>query len=136
MSVEFVDTNILIYAHDGGAGKKHERSVRLLAGLFDSGSGAISIQVLSEFYAAATKKLAMPSREAEEVVADLAGWIIHAPQHADVIRAAGLQRRHKISWWDALILNSALELDCSTLWSEDLSHGQRFGALTVLNPFR
>ncbi|MGA3016823.1 MAG: PIN domain-containing protein [Bryobacteraceae bacterium] len=135
MSVEFVDTNIFIYAHDGHAGKKHELSGELLGRLFDSGSGAISIQVLSEFYAAATKKLAMPSREAEEVLADLAGWIIHVPQHTDLIRAARLQRRYKVSWWDALILNSAIELGCATLWSEDLSHGQRFGSLTVRSPF-
>jgi predicted nucleic acid-binding protein len=135
MSVEFVDTNILICAHDGHVGKKHERSVELLGRLLDSGSGALSIQVLSEFYAAATKKLTMPSQEAEEVLADLAEWIIHVPQHTDLIRAARLQRRYKVSWWDALILNSAIELGCATLWSEDLSHGQRFGSLTVLNPF-
>ncbi len=119
MSVEFVDTNIFIYAHDISAGKKREQSVELLSRLFDSGSGALSIQVLSEFYAAATKKLAMSSQEAEEILADLAGWIIHASQHADLIRAAHLQRRYKISWWDALILNSAIELGCSTLWTED-----------------
>jgi predicted nucleic acid-binding protein len=97
--------------------------------------GAISIQVLSEFYAAATKKLTMPSQEAEEVLADLAEWIIHVPQHTDLIRAARLRRRYRVSWWDALILNSAIELGCATLWSEDLGNGRRFGSLAVVNPF-
>lgn len=135
MSVEFVDTNIFLYAHDRSAGKKHRLSAELLGRLFESGSGAISIQVLSEFYAAATKKLTMASLEAEEILADLADWVIHVPHHADLIRAARLQRRYKMSWWDALIVNSAIVLDCVTLWSEDLSHGQRFGPLTVRNPF-
>jgi len=135
MSVEFVDTNVLVYAHDGGAGKKHERSVQLLSRLFDSGAGALSIQVLTEFYAAATKKLLMTSQEAEEVLVDLGGWIIHRPGHADLVSAARLQRRYKIAWWDALVVNSAIELGSSVLWSEDLANGQRYGAVTVRNPF-
>ena len=135
MSVEFVDTNVLVYAHDGGAGKKHERSVQLLSRLFDSGAGALSIQVLTEFYAAATKKLLMTSQEAEEVLVDLGGWIIHRPGHADLVSAARLQRRYKIAWWDALVVNSAIELGSSVLWSEDLANGQRYWAVTVRNPF-
>src|ERR1035437_6581998 len=85
MSVEFVDTNVLIYAHDGGAGEKHERSVQLLSRLVEDGAGAISIQVLAEFYSAATKKLGIASQEAEEILADLGGWIIHRPGHADLL---------------------------------------------------
>jgi predicted nucleic acid-binding protein len=103
--------------------------------LFEDHIGAVSTQVLVEFYAAATKKLGMTSREAEEVLVDLAGWTIHRPSHVDVVRAAGLHRRHKVSWWDALVVNSAAELGCSVLWTEDLSHGQRFGTVTVRNPF-
>ena len=136
MSVEFVDTNVLIYAHDGGAGAKHEASVQLLERLFEEGAGAISIQVLSEFYAAATRKLRMPAGEAEAAVADLGVWFIHRPAHSDLIRASHLHRKHGISWWDAMILNSALESGCSVLWSEDFSHLQRFGKLTIRNPFR
>jgi predicted nucleic acid-binding protein len=136
MSVEFVDTNVLVYAHDGGAGAKHDRSVELLRRLAEDGNGALSIQVLSEFYVTATKKLGMTSQEAEEVFADLGGWIIHRPAHADLMRAAHLHRRHVVSWWDALILNSAAELGCGLLWTEDLSDGQRYGTVTVRNPFR
>jgi predicted nucleic acid-binding protein len=135
MSVEFVDTNVLIYAHDEGAGKKHERSVQLLSRLVEEGAGAISIQMLAEFYAAATKKLGITSQEAEEILADLGGWIIHRPGHADLLRAVRLQRRYKISWRDALVVNSAVELGCGVLWSEDLADGQRYGSMTVRNPF-
>ena len=80
MSVEFVDTNVFVYAHDRSAGRKHQQSVRLLRRLTEEGNGALSIQVLSEFYVTATKKLGMTSQEAEEVLVDLGGWIIHRPR--------------------------------------------------------
>ena len=135
MSVEFVDTNIFVYAHDGGAGRKHVKSVELVARLFEDACGALSIQVLSEFYNAATKKLSMKSAEAEAAIGDLGGWLIHRPGHADVLKACRLHRRNKIAWWDAMVLNSAMEVGCSILWSEDLNHGQRYDKVTVRNPF-
>ena len=135
MSVEFVDTNIFVYAHEGGAGPKHDQAVDLLARLFDEQAGAVSIQVLTEFYITATKKLGMKSEEAEEAIADLGTWTIHRPSHADVLRACKIHRRHKVNWWDALIINSAVELGCDVLWSEDLAAGHRYGAITVRNPF-
>src|SRR5579864_8515220 len=136
MSVEFIDTNVLVYAHDRGAAAKHGRAVDLLAALFEDSRGALSIQVLSEFYAAATKKLGMKSEEAEEVISDLGAWTTHRPGHADLLKAARLHRRYKIAWWDALILNSAIELSCSILWTEDLADGQHYGPVVVRNPFR
>ena len=136
MSVEFIDTNVLIYAHDGGAGAKHTQAVGLLARLFEEEGGALSIQVLSEFYSAATGKLGIKSREAEEIVRDLGGWTIHRPGHGDLLKAAQLHRRHKIAWWDALIVNSAIELGCQVLWTEDLPDGRRYGSVKVQNPFR
>jgi predicted nucleic acid-binding protein len=91
--------------------------------------------VLTEFYSAATKKLGMKSQEAEDVIADLRAWTIHRPGHADVLRSIQVQRRYKIAWWDAMILNSAQELGCAVLWSEDLAGRQRYGSVTVRNPF-
>jgi predicted nucleic acid-binding protein len=135
MSAEFIDTNILIYAHDASAGAKHERAVELLTRLLEEDSGALSIQVLSEFYSAATRKLGMKSQAAEDVIHDLRGWTTHSPGHADVLKACSLLRRYKTSWWDALIINSAMELGCSVLWTEDLSNGQRYGSVTARNPF-
>jgi predicted nucleic acid-binding protein len=135
MSVEFVDTNIFVYAHQGGAGRKHATAVDLLARLFEEQIGAVSIQVLTEFYVTATKKLGMKSEEAEEAIADLGSWTIHRPAHGDVLRACKIHRKYKVSWWDALIINSAIEIGCDVLWSEDLSSGQHFGTMTVQNPF-
>jgi predicted nucleic acid-binding protein len=135
MSVEFLDTNILIYAHDGGAGEKHRKSVELITRLVEQGTAGVSIQVLSEFYAVSTRKLGMTSREAHDVLADVSGWFIHQPTHRDLLAAARLHRRYEISWWDALIIQSAIGLGCRVLWTEDLSNGQRYGAVTAANPF-
>lgn len=134
-ALEFVDTNILIYAQDGGAGVKHKKAVELLTRLVQSDAGAVSTQVLAEFYSAATKKMGMSSQEAEAVIADMSPWTIHRPAHPDLIQAARLQRRYKISWWDALILQSAVAMYCGILWTEDLAQGQRYGTVTARNPF-
>ena len=136
MSVEFVDTNILIYAHDMSAGAKRSQSVELLKRLFDDGTGALSVQVLCEFYAAATAKLGMKPEKAEEILQDLEGWLLHRFSHADLLAASRLHRKHKLPWWDALIVQSATEMGCSLLWSEDFNDGQKFGALVVRNPFK
>jgi predicted nucleic acid-binding protein len=136
MNVEFVDTNVLVYAHDHKAGLKQVQARDLLAQLIREGRGALSIQVLTEFYWTATKKLHIESAEAEQIVNDYGNWSVYRSQHRDLLQAAQLQRRYKISWWDALIVTSAIESGCSVLWTEDLKHGQRFGSLTVRNPFR
>jgi predicted nucleic acid-binding protein len=135
MSVEFVDTNILVYAHEGGAGAKHRKAVELISRLAEEQSGAISLQVLSEFYVTATKKLGMKSEEAEDTIADLKSWIIHRPSYDDLLRSCQIHRQHKVSWWDALIINSAVELGCDILWSEDLDAGRRYRSLIIRNPF-
>ena len=109
--------------------------MELLRRLVEDGSAALSTQVLAEFYVTATKKLRMTSQEAEEVLGDLGGWVIHRPAHADLLRAARLHRRYQISWWDAMIVNSAAELGCRLVWTEDLSHGQRYGYVVARNPF-
>jgi predicted nucleic acid-binding protein len=133
--VEFVDTNVLVYAHDASAGLKWHVAMDLLARLAGEQAGALSTQVLIEFYAAGTRVLKLPPEAAEAVLYRFGRWTIHRPHPEDLIRSARLHRQHSISWWDALILNSALELSCTTLWTEDFQDGQRFGALTVRNPF-
>ena len=136
MSLEFVDTNIFIYAHDTRAGAKRSRAIELMRDLTAQDSGALSVQVLSEFYWTVTRKLGIDSAEAEEAISNFGVWTIHQPSHAHVLRAIDLHRKLKTSWWDALILNSAIELDCKILWTEDFHHGQKIGGLTVRNPFR
>ena len=77
----------------------------------------------------------MPPEEAKATIRDLAVWTIHRPSHSDILSAIRLQRRYKLNWWDAMIVNSALESGCAVLWSEDLRSGQKFGRLAVKDPF-
>jgi predicted nucleic acid-binding protein len=95
------------------------------------------MQVLVEFYSVATSKLRMNAGAVMEIIENWNGWMmIHRPEPADIARSARLQRRYQISWFDSLIINSALQLGCSTLWTEDLNHGQKYESVTVRNPFK
>ncbi|KYH31696.1 PIN domain-containing protein [Neomoorella mulderi] len=134
---QFVDTNILVYAHDISAGTRHVKAKALLTELWNSGNGCLSIQVLQEFYVTITQKVSRPlaPETAASIIRDLACWQVHTPKPPDVLEAIEIQMRHKVSFWDAMILRSAQALDCSTLWSEDLNPGQHYGAIRVLNPF-
>lgn len=135
MTAEFVDTNILFYAHDAGALSKHLQASELITRLVSGRTAAASTQVFIEFYSAVTRKGKLPAAEARAILKEMAHWSIHRPTVDDLAHASQLQERHKISWWDALILCSAQTLGCETLWSEDFTHGRRFGSLTVRNPF-
>ena len=133
--MEFVDTNILIYANDRSAGRKRDLAGALLMRLTDRDEGALSIQVLTEFYAAVTRKRILPDRDALEILWDYSHWAVHHPGIEHLMDAAELRVRFGLAWFDALILNSAIQLGCTTLWTEDFSDGQKFGDLTIRNPF-
>ena len=135
--LQFVDTNVLIYAHDISAGQKHSRARALMRDLWQSGEGCLSIQVLQEFYVNVTQKVAtpLPAEAAAQIVADLSAWEVHCPGTEDVLDAIRLQQRHQISFWDAMILASAVQLGCHVLWSEDLNPGQVYGQVEVQSPF-
>ena len=135
MSVEFVDTNVLIYAFDTSSPRKHHIAALLITSLNEAGNGALSIQVLSEFYSVTTRKLKYPVERSQRTLASFQLWTIHTPSHADLMRASFLQQQLQISWWDALIVNSAQQVNASILWTEDLNHNQRIGNLTIRNPF-
>jgi predicted nucleic acid-binding protein len=132
----FVDSNILVYAYDQTAGEKRTQARELLEGLWESGRGAISVQVLQEFYVTVTQKVRTPLKRetAAGVVRDLAHWNVHAPQAEDVLGAIDLQGRHALSFWDAMIIWSAGQLGCSTIWSEDLSPHENYDGVEVINP--
>ena len=132
---EFVDTNILIYAFDRSAGAKHRIAVDLVKRLWTEHRGWISLQVMQEFYVSVTRKLKLPADEAASQVRRLRLWRVHRPTVEDILAAIELHQRHSVSFWDGLILRSAQASQCSVLYSEDLSHGQRWGNLEVRNPF-
>jgi predicted nucleic acid-binding protein len=135
---QFVDTNVLIYAHDRSAGTKYERARALLTELWESGDGCLSIQVLQEFYVSITRKVARPLSPdaARQIVADLGRWRIHSPTVDDVLNAIALQKRYVLSFWDAMVLASAIQMGCPVLWSEDLNDGQEYDSTRIVNPFQ
>ncbi|GAB6273188.1 MAG: PIN domain-containing protein [Peptococcaceae bacterium] len=134
---QFVDTNILVYAHDISAGEKHERTKDLITHLWNSGNGCLSIQVLQEFYVTIVQKVARPLRPemAAQIISDLSQWKLHIPIVSDVLEAIDIHQRNKLSFWDALIICSAKKLGCAILWTEDLNTDQCYEGVKVLNPF-
>ena len=137
-AVAFVDSNILIYAHDLDAGVKRERAVVKLRELWDSGDGRLSIQVLQEFYVSATQKLATPVARstAREVIKTYSVWIQRATTIETVTRATEISDLARISFWDALIVASAEEVDADELLSEDLNDNQEIAGIKIVNPFK
>ena len=136
-SHQFIDTNVLLYAHDVTAGAKHDRATALLAQLWDSRDGCLSVQVLQEFFVNLTRKVPQPlnAGATKEIIADMSRWYVHAPAADDVIAAIGLHQSTGISLWDAMIVRSAAELGCGVIYSEDLNHGQLYAGVRVENPF-
>jgi predicted nucleic acid-binding protein len=136
-SRSFVDTNVLVYAHDETAGEKRDRARSLLAELWKSGEGCLSIQVLQEFFVTVTRKVPKPLDAvlAAGIIADLSHWRVHSPGSDDVLSAIDSHRRQSISFWDAMIVCSAASLGCEILYSEDLNPGQVMEGVRVRNPF-
>jgi predicted nucleic acid-binding protein len=133
----FIDTNILVYAHDLNDQRKAITAIAHLTELWSAGTGAISTQVLQEFYSVATGKLRPPMTpaEARQAVADYAEWAVVETTPQLIVSATILHERDDVSFWDALIVEAALLSGADTLLTEDLQHGRTFGGLTVRNPF-
>ena len=134
----FVDTNILVYAHDTSAGNKYERARLLLEQLWATRDGCLSVQIMQEFFVNVTRKIPKPldAAVAKEIIADLSRWSVHVPAADDVLGAIGLHQRTGISFWDAMMVRSAIEIGCGVIYSEDLNQGQLYEGARVENPFR
>lgn len=134
---QFVDTNIVVYAHDTTAGSKHVRARQLMAELWAQGTGCLSVQVLQEFFVTVTRKVRspLPPEAARQHVEDLGQWRVHSLTVPDVLEAIGLHQEAKVSFRDAMVLVSARRLECPVLWSEDLNEGQVLSGVTIRNPF-
>ena len=132
----FVDTNILLYAHDRSAGVKHERSRQLLERLWTSGEGLLSTQVLQELCINLRRKIArpLPVEEIRHIIQDYLSWEIVVNTPASTLHALEIEVRYQISFWDALVLHAAESAGAAVVYSEDLSTGQRYGAVQVVNP--
>src|SRR4051812_15610003 len=133
----FVDTNILVYAHDISAGAKHERAQAIVAELWQGQRGIISTQVLQELCFNLRRKAArpMPASEVRRVLEDFVKWEVVVNTPESVMGALDLEVRYHISFWDALIVHAAEAAGCEVLYSEDLSAGQSYGTVVAVNPF-
>ena len=126
----FFDTNILVYAQQTGG--KADRARALLAG-----GGKLSVQVLNEFTAVSRRKQGKEWREIGEAISDALALVdpplaLTLDLHA---AARALAEDHRLSFYDALIVVSAIEAGCNVLYSEDMQHDRGIGGLTIVNPF-
>jgi predicted nucleic acid-binding protein len=133
----FVDSNILIYAHDADAGSKQQRAAAQLTELWTSGAGQLSTQVLQEFYVNVTRKIRLPltASVAREVVRDYAVWIQSAITATTIVRASEIGEIWQISFWDAMILAAAEQSGAERLLTEDLNAGQKIAGIEIVSPF-
>ena len=130
----FVDTNILVYAHDGDAGRRHEIAGGKVETLWDAQPPpALSIQVLQEFYVTLLRK-GTPHDEARAAVEDHLGWHVVENTRALLIKGIRLHEEHQLSFWDGLILAAAIEAGAAELWSEDFAAGRKYEGVLIVNP--
>ena len=133
----FIDTNVLVYAHDDASPAKRDRAREIVRLSITSGTGVVSTQVLSEFYVTVTRTMARPLAipAARREVRMLAAMEVVEIDIATIDLAIELQERCQIGYWDGLILAAAAKSGCAVVLSEDLCHGQSYGDVTVRNPF-
>lgn len=133
----FVDTNVLVYAHDSGAGVRHEKARDLVARLWEERSGIVSTQVLQELYVNVRRKARnpLPLEETRSVILDYLRWELVVNDGDSIVGAMEIEARYRISFWDALIVQAATAAGAETLFSEDLGHGQSYGQVRIVNPF-
>lgn len=134
----FVDTNILMYAHDTASGDKHQRARALVEELWEARSGVVSTQVLQELAVNLRKKARKPldARATRDVVSDYLTWQVVTNGGDSILEAIDIEAQYQVSFRDALVIQAANASGAAILYSEDLSDGQRYGAVRVINPFR
>ncbi|MEX2172739.1 MAG: PIN domain-containing protein [Pirellulaceae bacterium] len=134
-AIAFIDTNVLLYAGSNAAADQPKRAIaRQLLSHIQPG---FSAQVLQEFYSAAVTKqrLQMTHDEALAVLVSLAAFPVCPISRDLVLQAIDCRQRYRMSYWDAAIIAAASQLGCPTIYSEDLSHGQQYDGVQVINPF-
>lgn len=133
----FVDTNILVYAHDTSAGAKHDVARSLVERLWHERTGAVSTQVLQELYVSLRRKAGRPlaREDAHAVVTDYLRWEVVVNNGQSILDAIGIEERYGISFWDALVVQASRACGAETLYTEDLNDGQVYESVRVVSPF-
>ncbi len=132
----FVDTNVLIYAHDVDARTKHGIAKAILRELWSQRTGALSTQVLQEFYVNVTRKIASPltKASARAIVDNYVIWCVDTTP-TEISAAFRIEDEAAISFWDALIIAAARKAGADRILTEDLNAGQSISGIRVENPF-
>ena len=133
----FIDTNVLVYLYAGDAPEKAAVVADLLREGMGRNSLVISTQVMQEFYSVLTTKFqkAVSESSAADALRRLAVMEVVQVSPDLILAAAEISRRDKLNFWDALIIEAALEAGCTRLFTEDLQTGRSYGAMRILNPF-
>ena len=133
----FVDTNVLVYAHDVDAGQKHQIAQGLLVELWNKRTGVLSVQVLQEFYVTVTRKLIHPlsAKETRNIIQNYLNWHIEVNDSLSVLDASRIEENYRISFWDALIVAAASKAKVSKILTEDLKSGKVMEGILIENPF-
>jgi predicted nucleic acid-binding protein len=132
----FVDTNILVYAHDIDERAKRAVAREVLRELWNDGTGVISPQVLQEFYVSVTRKIVVPISKAaaRQIISAYALWCTEVTS-SDVAAAFRIEDEAQIGFWDALIVAAAAKSGAAKLLTEDLNPGQIVAGVMIENPF-
>ena len=131
----FLDTNVLVFTDDQDSPDKQRKALQIVADCRRRRNGVVSTQVLQEYFVTATRKLGVAPEVARRKAEIFGGLDLVAPGLDDILGAIDLHRLHRLSFWDALVVRTALVSGCTRLLSEDLQPGRRFDGLTVVNPF-
>ena len=133
----FVDTNVLVCAYDRSETRKQPVARAQLEALWRERTGALSTQILQEFYVVATRKLPAPMRRtrARRLVTLYAAWPVVQVDVTLILAATELEARHALSFWDALVVEAARRAGATRLLTEDLQPGRRLAGVMIEDPF-
>jgi predicted nucleic acid-binding protein len=131
----FVDTNVLIYARDPAFPTKARQAQTWLSALAAKDEAVLSPQIINEFVAVSLRRFRVPLQEIHARACDLVSWCHASTDSATTLLAMRVQSEYRTSWWDALVVSSALGAGCRYILSEDMQPGMVFHDLTVVDPF-
>jgi predicted nucleic acid-binding protein len=133
----FIDTNILVYAHDLDVGDKHKEAQRIVSELWERKNGVLSTQVLQELYVTLTKKVLHPIEKvtARRMMQRYFAWQVIINDPVIIMWASDIEEAYNLSFWDALIVSAAYAKNVTTILTEDLSPGQYIEGILIQNPF-
>lgn len=134
----FVDTNILVYAHDADADDKHSIAAQSVGDLWEARTGILSTQVLQELYVTLTRKAPHPIKKnlARRLIKNYLTWEVAVNDGAIILHASEIEESYRFSFWDSLIIASAYSKNAAIILTEDLTHGQLIEGIRIQNPFR